>query len=130
GGVNRLAAVLNLPLGALRKLSARQWRGARSCNLAVWRTDLDRIDGFDASFSGWGREDSDLLIRLLHCGVRRKDGRFATGVIHLWHREADRTRLSANDARLGGTLGTGRLRAELGLSALRRGEQIERHPEV
>jgi len=60
---------------------------------AVWRTDLDRVDGFDASFSGWGREDSDLLIRLLHCGVRRKDGRFATGVIHLWHPEADRTRL-------------------------------------
>src|ERR1700737_4457956 len=27
GGVNRLAAVLNLPLGPLRKLAARQWRG-------------------------------------------------------------------------------------------------------
>ena len=76
GGVNRLAAVLRLPLGPLRKLGARQWRGARSCNLAVWRSDLDRVDGFDASFSGWGREDSDLLVRLLHAGVRRKDGRF------------------------------------------------------
>jgi glycosyltransferase involved in cell wall biosynthesis len=119
GGVNRLAAVLNLPLGALRKLSARQWRGARSCNLAVWRTDLDRIDGFDASFSGWGREDSDLLIRLLHCGVRRKDGRFATGVIHLWHPEADRTRLPVNDALLEAALHSGRTRAQCGLSALR-----------
>ncbi len=85
GGVNRLAAVLRLPLGPLRKLRSRQWRGARSCNLAVWRSDLERVDGFDASFSGWGREDSDLLIRLLRYGLRRKDGRFATGVIHLWH---------------------------------------------
>src|SRR5215813_8846671 len=55
GGVNRLAALLRLPLGPLRKLGPRKWRGARSCNLAVWRSDLEQIDGFDASFAGWGR---------------------------------------------------------------------------
>jgi len=119
GGVNRLAAVLRLPLGPLRRFGARQWRGARSCNLAVWRCDLDRVDGFDAAFSGWGREDSDLLIRLLHAGVRRKDGRFATGVIHLWHPEADRAQLAANDARLDAVLHSDRVRAQRGLSAVR-----------
>jgi glycosyltransferase involved in cell wall biosynthesis len=119
GDVNRLAAVLKLPLGPLRKLSARQWRGARSCNLAVWRSDLDRVDGFDASFSGWGREDSDLLIRLLHSGVCRKDGRFATGVIHLWHPEADRTQLPVNDAMLEAALEGKRTRAQCGLPMLR-----------
>ena len=81
GGLNRLSPVLRLPLGPLRKLGPRAWQGARSCNLAVWRSDLDRVDGFDATFSGWGREDSDLLVRLLHAGVRRKDGDFATGVL-------------------------------------------------
>jgi predicted glycosyltransferase involved in capsule biosynthesis len=77
------------------------------------------VDGFDASFAGWGREDSDLLIRLLHAGVRRKDGRFATGVIHLWHPEADREQLTANDDRLEAVLRSDRTRAERGLSALR-----------
>ena len=119
GGVNRLSAVLRLPLGPLRKLGPGRWRGARSCNLAVWRADLERIDGFDASFSGWGREDSDLLIRLLHGGLRRKDGRFATGVIHLWHPGADRAQLAANDARLAAVLRSDRIRAGRGLSALR-----------
>jgi glycosyltransferase involved in cell wall biosynthesis len=119
GGVNRLAAVLHLPLGPVRKLGSRKWRGARSCNLAVWRSDLEGVDGFDASFAGWGREDSDLLIRLLHAGVRRKDGRFATGVIHLWHPEADRAQLAANDARLDAVLKSERTRAERGLSGLR-----------
>jgi glycosyltransferase involved in cell wall biosynthesis len=118
GGVNRLAGVLRLPLGPLRKLGPGHWRGARSCNLAVWRCDLDRVDGFDAAFRGWGREDSDLLIRLLHAGVRRKDGRFATGVIHLWHREADRGQLAANDARLDAVLGGDRACAQRGLSML------------
>jgi glycosyltransferase involved in cell wall biosynthesis len=118
GGVNRLAAVLRLPLGPLRKLRPGQWLGARSCNLAVWRSDLERVDGFDASFRGWGREDSDLLIRLLHSGVRRKDGRFATGVIHLWHEEEDRSQLDANDARLDAVLRSDRVRAQAGMSAL------------
>jgi glycosyltransferase involved in cell wall biosynthesis len=118
GGVNRLAAVLRLPLGSLRKLRPGQWLGARSCNLAVWRSDLELVDGFDASFRGWGREDSDLLIRLLHSGVRRKDGRFATGVIHLWHEEEDRSQLDANDARLDAVQRSDRVRAQAGMSTL------------
>jgi hypothetical protein len=124
GGVNRLAAVLRLPLGPLRKLRSAQWRGARSCNLAVWRSDLERVDGFDACFSGWGREDSDLLIRLLRCGLRRKDGRFATGVIHLWHPQVDRAQLAANDARLAAVLQSDRVRAQRGLSALRETAEV------
>jgi glycosyltransferase involved in cell wall biosynthesis len=127
GGVNRLAGVLRLPLGPLRKIGSSRWRGARSCNLAVWRSDLERIDGFDASFSGWGREDSDLLIRLLHSGVRRKDGRFATGVVHLWHPEADRAQLPANDARLHAVLDSHRTGAQCGLSALREEAKIGEH---
>jgi glycosyltransferase involved in cell wall biosynthesis len=118
GGVNRLAPVLHLPLGPLRKVRAKAWQGARSCNLAVWRTDIDKVDGFDAAFSGWGREDSDLLVRLLHAGLRRKDGTLATGVLHLWHPEADRSDLPKNDERLNAVIQSRRVRAEQGLSAL------------
>jgi hypothetical protein len=116
--INRLAPLFSLPLGALRKLRQRVWRGARSCNLAVWRSDLDRVDGFDATFSGWGLEDSDLLIRLLHAGLRRKDGNFATGVLHLWHPEQDRSLLPANQRRLVDTERAIGFRASQGLSAL------------
>jgi glycosyltransferase involved in cell wall biosynthesis len=117
-GINRLGPLLRLPLGPLRKLRAQAWQGARSCNLAIWRSDLDRVDGFDANFSGWGREDSDLLVRLLRSGVRRKDGVFATGVLHLWHQDADRSRLSENQRRLDQVVAGERVRAERGLSAL------------
>jgi len=117
-GINRLAPALRLPLGILRKAASQRWEGARTCNLAVARRDLERVDGFDASFNGWGLEDSDLAIRLIHAGVRRKDGRFATGVFHLWHREYDRTRLADNQARLDDVLRGDRIRALRGLSTL------------
>ena len=120
--VNRVMPVLRLPLGPLRKLRPRQWEGARSCNLGVWRSDLERIDGFDAAFNGWGREDSDLLVRLLHAGVRRKDGNFATGVLHLWHPEADRSSFEDNHDRLVDTLRSKRIVATIGVSALGRAD--------
>ncbi len=118
GGVNRVGALLHLPLGPLRHLRSRAWEGARSCNLAIWRSDFDAVDGFDASFSGWGKEDSDILVRLLHAGVHRTDGSFATAVIHLWHPEADRTRLPENERKLSELLQSRRVRAQSGLSSL------------
>jgi glycosyltransferase involved in cell wall biosynthesis len=81
-------------LGRVR--NSFSWRRIKSCNLAVWRSDLERVNGFDESFVGWGYEDSDVVLRLFHAGVKRKDGAFATEVFHLWHREAQRDQESSN----------------------------------
>jgi glycosyltransferase involved in cell wall biosynthesis len=118
-GINRLAPLVSLPLGPLRKAQARAWRGARGANIAMWRSDLVTVDGFDSGFAGWGREDSDLFVRLIRAGVRRKDGRYATGVLHLWHPDADRARLADNERRLDDVLASDRIVASKGLSALR-----------
>ena len=118
GGIHRIRALLSFPLGALRRINAKRWQGARSANLAIFRSDLDEVDGFDAAFSGWGCEDWDLLVRLVRSGVRRKEGRFATGVLHLWHPEYDRSSLTENQSRLDEVLAATRTRAIRGLSSL------------
>jgi glycosyltransferase involved in cell wall biosynthesis len=118
GRVNRVAPLIRLPLGPLRKLDATRWRGARGSNMAFWREDVERVDGFDAAFNGWGREDSDIFARMIRSGVLRRDGRFATGVLHLWHAEADRSRLADNERQLNEALQGGRVRAVRGLSSL------------
>ncbi|MGB7258128.1 MAG: hypothetical protein WBD48_08645, partial [Pseudolabrys sp.] len=53
-----------------------------------------------------------------HAGVRRKDGTFATGVIHLWHPEADRARLTENERKLDTVVASDEIRARQGLSSL------------
>ena len=118
GGVNRLLPACRLRLGPLRKRRRNDWEGAKTCNLGAARRDLDRIDGFDASYVGWGFEDSDLAVRLLHAGVQRKDGRFATGVLHLWHPQNDRSGLRENRCRLNEVLASDRITAKQGLSTL------------
>jgi glycosyltransferase involved in cell wall biosynthesis len=116
--VNRLLPSITLPLGPLRKLDGRNWRRARGTNLAIRREDLWQVNGFDGAYNGWGREDSDLAVRLIRKGVRCKDGRFASGVLHLWHPENDRSQMRRNDQRLEGVIGCTRIAASEGLSEL------------
>ena len=118
GDINRLAPLLRMPLGSMRKRLANEWEGVRGGNFAFFRADLDRVDGFETLFAGWGLEDSDIVIRMIRSGVKRKDGRFATGVFHLWHTESDRAGLSANQARLDEVMRSDRVRALRGLSTL------------
>ena len=90
GDINRTKPLKVLSLGPLRKLAGRRWQRIRTCNLGVWMSDFRAVNGFDEAFEGWGFEDSDLAVRLINHGTRRKEGAFATGVLHLWHRENDR----------------------------------------
>ena len=115
GAINRWLPLCHFAGQRWRKRQPQRWQGARTCNLAMWRSDFDAINGFDEAFQGWGHEDADLAIRLLHAGVQRKDGRFATAVLHLWHRENDRSGLPENEQRLEAILADQRVRAEIGV---------------
>lgn len=113
--VNRLLPLLTLPDGSFRKWSSARWKGIKTCNLSVWRRDLIRVNGLDERYEGWGLEDSDLVIRLLHAGVKHKSARFAAPVFHLWHKEQDRRSLSDNRRRLEELLRSQLVRAAVGL---------------
>ncbi|MDM8559960.1 glycosyltransferase family 2 protein, partial [Candidatus Parabeggiatoa sp. HSG14] len=98
--INRLLPLLRLPDNFLRKYSQQKWQGAKTCNLALWREDILKINGFDERFQGWGHEDAELVVRLLRSGILRKEGRFSVPVLHLWHSEQDRHQEKANRQRL------------------------------
>lgn len=114
GDVNRIAILANLPLGPLRRTAANKWKAAQTCNLSAWRSDIERINGFDARYIGWGLEDSDFVIRLLRSGVRRKSSRFAGAVLHLWHPPEDK--LMPNAVIFASTIEGREIRAVRGLT--------------
>ncbi len=58
----------------------------RSCNLAVWREDMLRVNGYNEDIVGWGREDSELALRLMNSGVKKRAAKLAALAYHLWHR--------------------------------------------
>ena len=69
----------------------------KGCNMAFWKSDLYLVNGYDESFIGWGREDSDICIRLIHAGVQKKFIKFCAVQYHLHHPLASRDQIEAND---------------------------------
>jgi GT2 family glycosyltransferase len=121
GDVNKLTHLLYWPGAPGRVQTAFQWKGIRSCNFGVWYRDFEAVNGFDESFSGWGHEDADLVLRLHHHGCSRKNGFLATEVFHLWHPENSRAGEAVNRARVVRRMQAGPVRAEVGLAELSRG---------
>lgn len=112
---NRPFQLVPLPGNWRRYREADQWQKVQTCNMAVWRADIDRIDGFDATYEGHGLEDSDFAIRLLRSGTRRKSGQFASVVLHLWHPRPPYPR-SPNVARFEALLASRRHLPVIGIS--------------
>ena len=75
-------------------------KGARGGLMGFFKKDYLTVNGLDEAFTGWGREDSDLFVRLLNSGIKRKNIKFAAITYHLWHPVLSRDSLSTNDALL------------------------------
>ncbi|HEY4620964.1 MAG TPA: glycosyltransferase, partial [Gaiellaceae bacterium] len=55
--------------------------------LGMWRADLERVNGWDARFVGWGNDDVDLAVRLGRLGLRCGWPGPGATLLHLWHQE-------------------------------------------
>ena len=95
--INRFWRLFYFPMGWSREIKPGNWRKVRSC-MGVWRKDFEQVNGFDERFTGWGREDSDFVMRLFNNGIRFKQEFFPLAVLHLWHPKSSRARAEANHA--------------------------------
>ena len=93
-----------LYLGPLRDLNSKNWKIVRTCNMSLNLHNLIEAGGFDESFEGWGREDSDFVVRLISSGVTIRSGRYSACVVHLWHPEESKQNLTINDERFNNTM--------------------------
>jgi len=68
-------------------MSKQHHHGVRGCNMSFMKRDLIKVNGFNEAFIGWGREDSECVIRLLQAGIQRFNLRLGGIAYHLWHTE-------------------------------------------
>ena len=69
----------------------------RGCNMAFWRTDLIKVNGYNEGFRGWGREDNEIAARLLNNGTKKLVFKFGGVVFNLFHEEKSRSNINLND---------------------------------
>lgn len=112
---NRKNTISNVFLSAIFSRTWNDDASTRSCNFAVWKNDLLAVNGFNEEFEGWGREDSELVIRLFNLGIRRYYLKFSGIGYHLHHEENTRESLKSNDQILQATINEKLIRCLNGL---------------
>lgn len=123
GSIAGVLACLNGSISGVHHLLRFPWLvvsrsgvgGLRGCNMAMFRSDLLAINGFNEQITGWGREDSELVARLFAYGLHRRETPFSAMVFHLWHPENSRASLDENDRLLEQTITTGIYRCPCGI---------------
>jgi len=58
----------------------------RGCNVSFWREGFIAVNGYNEDYEGWGREDSDLVIRMGNNGTMAKRLRYAGVLYHIHHK--------------------------------------------
>lgn len=68
------------------------WR-IRGCNMAFWKEDMLRVNGYNESLEMWGQEDVEVSYRLVHAGSKKKQLKMGGVEFHLYHKFASRANL-------------------------------------
>jgi glycosyltransferase involved in cell wall biosynthesis len=89
-------------MGPLRNYLSERYRAndmlyMRGCNMAFWRDDLVMVNGYNEEFTGWGREDNEVAVRLINSGIKKRIIKFGGVVFHIYHPEKSRSGLNKND---------------------------------
>jgi len=72
-------------------------KGIKTCNMSFFKEDCLKVNGFNEDFVGWGREDSEFVVRLINNNILRINIKFAAIAYHIFHNENSREMLSVND---------------------------------
>jgi glycosyltransferase involved in cell wall biosynthesis len=96
---NRFHTIRNQLLAKLfyRRLF-KEYKCIKGCNMAFWKDDLIKINGYNEDFVSWGSEDKELVARLYNSKVYGKRVKFAAIAYHLYHpRVMDKNKLKENN---------------------------------
>lgn len=68
----------------------------KGCNLAFWREDYMKVNGYYNGFEGWGWEDYEFAERLINAGIRKKRLKWAAIGYHLHHPLSSKANFNPN----------------------------------
>lgn len=69
----------------------------RGCNISYWRKDFLEVNGYNENMEGWGREDSEFIVRILNNGIQGKRLRYGGILYHIYHLESSNYNFEDND---------------------------------
>lgn len=98
-GIKKRTRNLRIPIFAnFYKKNNELSKKLRGCNLSFWRDDFIAINGYNEEIEGWGREDSEMIVRMINNNILGKRLRYGGIIYHIWHKTANQNRFEINDS--------------------------------
>ena len=98
-GISSRSRAIRIPLfSSFYKPKNELSRKLRGCNVSYWKKDFIKVNGFNEDMTGWGREDSELIARIMNIGILGKRIRYSGIVFHLWHKINSKHNFNKNDS--------------------------------
>jgi len=84
-------------LARLYKTKGKHQFYAKGANIAFYKEDVVRINGYNEAFVGWGSEDREVAIRLMNAGVKKLSIKMGAVCYHLYHKLNERNNELRNE---------------------------------
>ena len=97
--------------------SRKNYKHVLGCNMAFWKSDLETVNGYNETITGWGKEDNELAVRLQNAGVQLRLIKHAAVAYHLHHPTAILSSVPANEQLLEKAIEEKVIYVPLGLNA-------------
>lgn len=93
---NKMRTVHSPVLSSLYAPQKNISKKLRGCNVSYWREDFLAVNGYNEDMTGWGKEDSEFILRLVNSGIMGRRLRYRGIVFHIWHKISSKNRLTIN----------------------------------
>lgn len=91
-------------------------KATRGCNFSFWKDNFITVNGYNENMKGWGKEDTELSVRLMNTGIKKYKLKCLAICYHLYHNSASRKGLNLNNTILAETISTKKIRCLNGIN--------------
>lgn len=96
GILHRFNAVRLPFLASLIKTDPYSPADVKGCNMAFWKSDFIRVNGYNNNLTGWGHEDIELAARFINNGIVKRHLKLSAVCYHIHHELNSRHREKEN----------------------------------
>jgi glycosyltransferase involved in cell wall biosynthesis len=101
---NRINTIRSIFLSSILYKKDKSLKGTRGCNFSFWKKDFLNVNGYNEDMTGWGKEDTELSIRLMNNDLQKRKMKFSAVCYHLHHDIVSREGLNINNNILQNTI--------------------------
>ena len=94
---NRINCIHSSFLARLLSQKNKTLKGTRGCNFSFWKEDFMKANGYNEDMNSWGKEDTELSVRLMNNGMKKKKIKCLAVCYHLHHTISSRAGLNINN---------------------------------